>query len=225
MAGRPRLAGGLPAALGDEIVVFAEFVEGGSLEARIRSGQLTRLDEILDVAIQCAWGLHATHECGLIHQDFKPGNVLLTSDGVAKVTDFGLARARGVSGGLASAAGQSILVSTGGRTEASCSPEQAAGQPLSRKTDVWSWGVSVLELFTGEVTWPSGTVALEVLEDNLASGGTARLPPMPAGVVDVLRHVSRRALLTGGRTWLRRRKHCSGFTASTFEVTIPGKCP
>jgi predicted Zn finger-like uncharacterized protein len=127
--------------VGDQVVIFAEFVEGGSLAEWIRDRKLTRLDQVLDVAIQFAWGLHAAHELGLIHQDVKPGNVLLTAEGVVRVTDFGLARARATAeASTGGAAGHSILVSWGGMTPAYCSPEQAEGQPLSRRTDVWSWG-------------------------------------------------------------------------------------
>ena len=140
-----RTLGGIPR-------IFAEYVEGGSLADWIHQRKLYEggaektLERILDVAIQCAWGLHYAHEQGLVHQDVKPANVMMTSNGIAKVTDFGLAKARalvgdgGVPGGT-----RSILASVGGVTPAYCSPEQAAGDPLSRKTDLWSWGLSVLE--------------------------------------------------------------------------------
>jgi serine/threonine protein kinase len=75
-------------------VVFAEFVDGGSLHDRIRARRLDHVDEMLDIAIQFAWGLHYAHEQGLVHLDVKPANLMLTTDGVAKVTDFGLARLR-----------------------------------------------------------------------------------------------------------------------------------
>jgi WD40 repeat protein/serine/threonine protein kinase len=177
--------------------LFAEFVPGGSLEQWVRDGRLHQggpeeaLERILDITIQFAWGLHYAHEQGLVHQDVKPANVLLTPEGVAKVTDFGLAKARAVAGeaaGPAPAAGRSILVSAGGMTPAYCSPEQAAGRPLSRATDVWSWAVSVLELFVGDVTWSSGTVAAEALEAYLEMGtGDLRVPAMPAPVAQLLR--------------------------------------
>ncbi len=179
----------------DQVLVFAEYVDGGSLHDWVRERKLTRLEQILNVAIQFAWGLHAAHEAGLVHQDVKPGNVLLKAAGQVKVTDFGLARARGMSGASPGAAGASILVSSGGMTRAYCSPEQAAGRPLSRKTDIWSWGVSVLEMFAGEVTWQSGTAALEVLENLLADGPVDDLPPVPAALADVLRRCFRQAPL------------------------------
>jgi serine/threonine protein kinase len=125
--------------------------------------------------------LHYAHEQGVIHQDVKPANVLLLADGTAKITDFGLAKARAVSGeSFVADAGRSILVSAGGMTPAYCSPEQANKGPLSRKTDIWSWAVSMLEMFVGEVCWQSGSAAPEVLKrlDELRIEGVG-LPEMP----------------------------------------------
>ncbi len=159
----------------------------------LRRRKLTRQELILNVAIQFAWGLHAAQELGLVHQDVKPGNVLMTPDGIAKVSDFGLARGRaGAERNPAQHTLQSILVSWGGMTEAYCSPEQAAGKPLSHRTDVWSWGLSVLEMYAGEVTWRHGTAALDALEDYLRTGTeTGDLPRMPVGVAEVLRRCFR----------------------------------
>jgi WD40 repeat protein/serine/threonine protein kinase len=175
--------------------VFAEFVEGGSLRDWIRSGRLyaggpdKALERILDVAIQFAWGLDHAHGQGLVHQDIKPANVLLTPEGVAKVTDFGLARARAFTAEAATGCPQrSVLVSVGGMTPAYSSPEQARGESVSRKTDIWSWAVSVLEMFTGRVTWRVGSAAHKALEDYLATPtADARLPQMPPVLAAVLR--------------------------------------
>ena len=156
--------------------IFAEYVEGGTLADWIRTKQLYAggkekgLERVIDIAIQFAWGLQFAHENGLVHQDVKPGNVLLSPDGTAKVSDFGLANARRASAEsttVAERAGQSILVpGSGFMTPAYASPEQLRGEHLSRKSDVWSWAVSLLEMLLGELTWTSGLAAPAVLEDS-----------------------------------------------------------
>src|SRR5262245_27073871 len=78
-------------------------------------------------------------------------------------------------------------------TPAYCSPEQSARLPLSRRTDVWSWGLSVLEMFTGRVAWPSGTVALQALEAFLKTAPEDDLPAMPPSVAEVLRKCFQRS--------------------------------
>jgi|GEM_PF-2383970 len=163
-----RRLGGIPR-------IFAEFVEGGTLSEWIRSGRLYQegaeagMERILDIAIQVAWGLHFSHQKGLVHQDVKPGNVLMTTDGAAKVSDFGLANARlAAHEGAATTrkVGQSILVEGAGfLTPEYASPEQFAGQPLSTASDAWSWAVLVLEMLKGECDWADGRAAPFVLEE------------------------------------------------------------
>ncbi|MHB1421878.1 MAG: protein kinase domain-containing protein [Gemmataceae bacterium] len=205
-----RRLGGIPR-------VFAEYVSGGSLAEWIRSQRLyaggpTRaLERVLDIAIQFAWGLQHAHEQGLVHRDVKPGNVLMTSDGIAKVTDFGMAKERSVadpSAGRSSftsatdpnvssadaqlPAGGTILVSAGGLTPAFCSPEQVQGRPVSRKTDIWSWGVSLLHMFTGSAFWSAGYLAAGVLDDYLKRGPPhAGLPAMPPALAELLKQCFR----------------------------------
>lgn len=183
-----RMLGGIPR-------VFAEYIDGGSLSEWIKTGRLYEgdqdeaLERMLDVAIQFDWGLEYAHERGLIHQDIKPANVMMTPEGVAKVTDFGIAQARPMDEvELADGEGGTVLVEGRGMTPAYCSPEQAGGKELSRKTDIWSWGVSLLEMFTGEMTWAGGQVAGAALEAHLDAGVVGEnIPPMPAGVVELLR--------------------------------------
>lgn len=156
--------------------VFSEYAPAGTLQEWIETGRLYEGEEdevlgrIIDVAIQFAWGLHHAHDGGLIHQDVKPLNALMWNDGSLKVTDFGLAKGREVAGIYSSInITDSILVSSGAMTPAYCSPEQAAGHKVGRGTDIWSWAVSVLQMFVGDITWHSGTVAELALDSYLES--------------------------------------------------------
>ncbi len=107
--------------------VFAEWAGGGSLADAVSTRRVfgEGLAGLIDIAIQSAWGLAHAHANGLVHQDVKPANVLLSGDGTAKITDFGLALARSAVG---ERPGDTVLVSCGGLTPAYCSPEQARAQ-------------------------------------------------------------------------------------------------
>jgi WD40 repeat protein/serine/threonine protein kinase len=173
--------------LSGQPLVFAEYVAGGSLKEWIDSGLLyegglgAALKRILDIVIQTARGLHYAHEQGLVHQDVKPANIMLTLEGQAKISDFGAARARArAAANTDTDSPGTILVSRGGMTPAYCSPEQTLGEKLTRRTDIWSWGLTVLEMFTGEVTWASGVAAAQALEAYNNHGSEAEeIPPMP----------------------------------------------
>lgn len=174
-----RTIGGIPR-------IFAEYIPGGTLHHWIAHRKLTTLDQILDVAVQFAWGLHAAHEKGLVHQDVKPLNVLMTPDGTAKVSDFGLARAKPVIETNITTADGDLVTMAGKFTVAYCSPEQSKGERLSRKTDIWSWGLSVLQMFTGAVTWQHGCQALLALASYQTVGGPCFLTKPPDGVQRLL---------------------------------------
>ena len=181
--------------------VFAEYLAGGSLYDWIRNRQLyieaetPPLQRLLDIAIQLAWGLHYAHEQGLIHQDVKPANVLLTLDGTVKISDFGIAT-RSIATTLNWVGGQSRLAEyhtlklpgSGAMTPAYCSPEQSNREILTRRSDIWSWALLVLEMFQGECTWSHGRAAAQVLEYYLATEPDERLfPQMPRQIADLLR--------------------------------------
>ncbi|MBF0193763.1 MAG: protein kinase [Magnetococcales bacterium] len=172
--------------------LFAEFVCGGDLEGWIKGnkkkGEAPKLYEgtqeeslarMLDIAIQFAWGLDYAHSQGMIHQDIKPANVMLTPDGVAKVTDFGLARMGG---------GGDEEVAATGLSPRWCSPEQRALQPLTIKTDMWSFAVSIIPMFTGVINWRKGELAASVLKGfrNKGLKGKKEIPAMPPELADLL---------------------------------------
>ncbi len=169
--------------------IFAEWIDGGSLKDTIRDETLYDgndaqvLERILDIAIQFAKGLHYAHEKGLIHQDVKPDNLLLTQSGSAKVADFGVAKARALTAQTKSNGG-TLVSKSGGYSTPYYSPEQRDGLPLTRRTDIWSWAVSVLEMFFGEYTWMDGVVAGQKCEHYF---GEARLTP-PEDVKALLQH-------------------------------------
>ena len=174
--------------------IFSEYVEGGSLRTWIMRGILYHtdpqktLERILSVGIQIAWGLHHAHEQGLVHRDVKPANVLMTANGMAKVTDFGLASARLRVATLAGEASGDRLASAGGMTPAYCSPEQSRYEKVSQRTDTWSWALCMLEMLIGRVTWRKGPKAPRAL-DELLSKGPRRpgIPPPPQALADLLR--------------------------------------
>jgi len=172
----------------DRLAIFSEYIDGGSLEDWIGNRRLLRVDSILDVSIQMARGIQAAHHQGVIHKDIKPANVLMTTEGIAKITDFGIALLRRNPEGTAllTSVDQYCGVTAGGLTPAYCSPEQAMGLDVNHQTDIWSWGVTILELFTGTVTWPIGALAGNVLREYLRREPAPPHPGMPDELAEVL---------------------------------------
>lgn len=190
--------------VGSHIAIFADYVDGGSLADWIRERRLLSLEQALEVAIQSAWGLHVLHELGFVHQDVKPSNVLLASDGTVKIADFGLLPSRGKHPrprDQVQDKGRTLQAFFSGCTPAYCSPEQARAAnllkvarstnlppPLTRRTDVWSWGLTMLEIFVGQPGWQRGSDARSALERHLRKPQPGSpLPAMPAGLARILR--------------------------------------
>lgn len=178
--------------------LFAEFVDGGSLLQAIRTTSLydtpNPLARMIAIAIQSARGLHHAHERGLVHQDMKPANILLTHDYIAKVTDFGLARAAHTptDKGPRPTKDGTLVVRFSGMTPAYASPEQLAASQgtqvaITRRTDVFSWAATMLEMFTGGLTWMSGAAAPDALSQLLHDGPPSpQIPAMPAELAALL---------------------------------------
>jgi eukaryotic-like serine/threonine-protein kinase len=132
-----------------------ELVEGPTLADRIERGPIPIADA-LPIARQIAEALEAAHDQGIIHRDVKPTNIKIRSDGVVKVLDFGLAKAmdsaRGPSVDAMLSPTLSIHATQAGLilgTAAYMSPEQAAGKPVDKRSDLWAFGVVLFEMLTG----------------------------------------------------------------------------
>lgn len=124
--------------------IVSEYVEGRTLRARIRDG-LMPLPRALDIAVQIASALAAAHKSGIVHGDIKPENVMIRPDGLVKVLDFGLASPDGELVGNGSSRGAIA------GTPAYMSPEQASGQDVDTRTDIFSLGVMLAEMLSGSV--------------------------------------------------------------------------
>ena len=143
-----------------------ELVEGEDLSQRIARGAIP-LDEALPIATQAAEALEAAHEQGIIHRDLKPANIKVRSDGTVKVLDFGLAKAfaRDPS---STAVSQSSTVTSPGMTRpgvilgtvAYMSPEQARGQAVDERADIWAFGCVLYEMLTGRRAFEDEDVSL-----------------------------------------------------------------
>lgn len=124
------------------LFICMAFYEGETLTGKIKEGPL-KIEEVIDYSIQVARGMEKAHRKGIVHRDIKPHNLIVTNDGVVKIVDFGLAKL----------IGQKNLtregISVG--TVVYMSPEQARGEEVDRLTDIWSLGVVIYEMITGQL--------------------------------------------------------------------------
>jgi serine/threonine protein kinase/tetratricopeptide (TPR) repeat protein len=178
-----------------EQFIAAEFIDGHTLRRRIKLAAF-KPAEALDVAIQIASALNATHSVGIIHRDIKPDNIMLRHDGIVKVLDFGLAkltREHKPTESDSLAPTQNMFQTAFGvvlGTARYMSPEQARGLDVDARTDIWSFGCVLYEMISGKQPF-AGPTNMDVMSGILSREPESLMPHLPDGPRNLDRIVSR----------------------------------
>jgi eukaryotic-like serine/threonine-protein kinase len=163
--------------------IAMEFIEGENLRDKVKKGPLP-VDIALDFVIQAAKGLEKAHQKGIVHRDIKTANIMVTESGQVKIMDFGLAKLQG--GSSFTQEGATL------GTVAYMSPEQARGEKVDGRTDLWSLGVVLYEMLTGDLPFRGErdvSVLYSIVHEEPKALKDAK-PPVPPE----LQHVIERAL-------------------------------
>ncbi len=180
---------------GGHSFIAMEFMEGQTLKHTIEGRPLS-IEQVLDLGSEIADALEAAHEKGIVHRDVKPANIFVTKRGQAKVLDFGLAKLTSVAEGVGVSAmptltAEELLTSPGSAvgTIAYMSPEQARGEKLDARTDLFSLGAVLHEMATGRMAFPGSTAA--VIHDAILNRAPIsplrlrpELPPELGAIID-----------------------------------------
>lgn len=152
--------------MGDDEGVYyivMELIEGITLKEYIAKKGKLSIKEATSIAIQVSMGLEAAHNHGIVHRDVKPQNIIISTDGKVKVTDFGIARA---------ASSNTISSNVMGSVHYS-SPEQVRGGYSDEKSDIYSLGITLYEMVTGRVPFDGDTTVAIAIKTSAGRNGTS----------------------------------------------------
>jgi eukaryotic-like serine/threonine-protein kinase len=185
------------------------YYPGETLKQRLEGGPLA-LDDVVNLAAQIAAGLEAAHAAGIVHRDLKPANIIITTNGQVKILDFGLAKE------LSKAEAETKLrITTSGTTVgtiAYMAPEQALGQTVDQRADIWAFGALLFEMVTGRVPYQGATAAavlLSIVSDTAPPVSTFRAD-VPAPLQQVIASA------------LARRQEDRTITVDEIAATLAG---
>ena len=163
----------------DQLYIVMSCYEGETLKQKLEKG-LLKSEEAIEITIQIAEGLEKAHKKGIVHRDIKPANIFITTDGIVKILDFGLAKS--------SAQTQLTKMGSTVGTVAYMSPEQTNGANVDHRTDIWSIGVVLYEILTGKLPF-NGDYEQAIIYSILNEE-----PEPKSGIDERLQHIISKAL-------------------------------
>jgi eukaryotic-like serine/threonine-protein kinase len=173
--------------------IVMEYLDGQSLKERIPQRPL-KTEEVIEISIQVSGALEAAHSRGIVHRDIKPANIFLTRTGQVKILDFGLAKLSAKSTGLdaSTTIGSNTVAGTAVGTVAYMSPEQARAEEVDSRSDLFSLGVVLYEMATGQQAFSGPSVA--VVYDSLLNREPTPLARFNTSVPSALDQTIQKAL-------------------------------
>ena len=197
--------------LDNRLAIAMTFCEGESLKDILKRKSLPEIAQAVKIGLQIAKGLYAAHDKGIVHRDVKPGNIMLDEAGHVSLVDFGLARVMG----------ETKITKTGSTlgTVAYMAPEQAKGGKATHQADIWSFGVVLFEMLTGQIPFYG-----EHIHSMLYA--VVNEPPIPIsglrpGISPQLEHVVTRALSKN----LKQRYQSFQQVIDDLQSVLEGKAP
>jgi serine/threonine protein kinase len=165
----------------EDLFIVMEYIDGTGLKDKVKDGPIP-VGEAVDIAVQIASGLEAAHKKGIVHRDIKSQNIMLTKNGTVKIMDFGVAKIKGRT--------KLTKIGTTVGTIAYMSPEQAKGGKVDHRTDIWSFGVVLYEMLTGELPF-SGEYDQAVIYSIMNTDPESLRKHLPKGNQDIIRIVGK----------------------------------